>query len=152
MRRTSQRGSQAVEFGLVLPFMILIIFTVIDFAFLSYNKSVITNASREAARRGITLSASTWDPSEIRQVACNYARGALITLGDGTSEPDCSGSADPVISVVPATAPGFNTPVTVTVNYTVRGFSLGTWWNLGVGDPSIGSPVVLSATTQMNHE
>lgn len=152
MRPSRQTGSQAVEFGLVLPFMILIIFTVLDFAFLSYNKAVITNASREAARRGIILSSAAWNPDNIKQVACNYARGSLITLGAGTTDANCGGSADPVIAVTPAAAPAFNEPVTVTVSYTVKGFSLGTWWNLGSSDPSIGSPVTLSASTQMLHE
>jgi Flp pilus assembly protein TadG len=152
MRSSKQNGAQAVEFALVLPFLILVIFTVLDFAFLAYNKAVITNASREAARSGIILSASAWDPNAVRQVACNYARTALITVGVGTSTAGCTGSVDPVITVTPAGTPGFNTPVTVTVSYTVRGFSMGTWWNLGTGSPSIGSPIVLTASTQMNHE
>ena len=151
--RKRQKGAQVVEFALVLPFMILVIFTVLDFAFLAYNKAVITNASREAARRGITLSAatSTWN-NDVRQVACNYARGALITVGAGTSTAGCTGSVDPTITVSPASAPAFNEPVTVTVSYTVRGFSMGTWWNLGVGPNSVGAPVVLTAQTVMNHE
>jgi Flp pilus assembly protein TadG len=152
MRSFNQRGAQAVEFALVLPFLILVIFTVLDFAFLAYNKAVITNASREAARSGIILSAATWDPAAVRQVACNYARGALITVGSGTSNAACTGSVDPVITVTPTAAPSFNSPVVVTVNYTVKGFSLGTWWNLGVGPSYIGAPLTLTASTEMNHE
>lgn len=150
--RKRQKGAQVVEFALVLPFMILVIFTVLDFAFLAYNKAVLTNASREAARRGITLTGAAWNPNDIRQVACNYARGALITVGAGTSNASCTGDVDPTITVSPTTTPAFNDPVTVTVSYTVRGFSMGTWWNLGVGPNSVGAPVVLTSQTVMNHE
>lgn len=154
MSRQRQRGSQAVEFALVLPFMILVIFAVLDFFFIVYDKAVITNASREAVRRGIILSASAWDPSAIKQVACNYARGMLVSAGAKNTASDCSGANDPVVTVSPGASspPAFNTPVTVTVSYTVRGFSLGTWWNLGTGPSSVGSPFTLTATTQMNHE
>ena len=79
-----QKGTQAVEFALVLPFLILIIFAVLDFGILVYNKAIITNASREAVRSGTVLSGLTWDASRIaliKQVACNYAKSALIKIG-----------------------------------------------------------------------
>ena len=151
MSRTRQRGSQAVEFALVLPFLVLVIFAVIDFGIIAYNKAVITNASREAARRGIILSAATWNTDTIKQVACNYARDALITVSTGTRTSTCSGTADPVVAVTPATAPAFADPVTVTVTYSVNGFSLGTWLSLGTTS-NVGSPLTLTASTQMNHE
>lgn len=151
MRRKKQRGAQAVEFALVLPFLILIIFAVLDFGILVYNKAIITNASREAVRRGIILSAAAWNPATIAQVACNYAGPSLITVNAGTRAADCTGAADPVINVTPVAAPAFNDPVTVTVTYQVQGFSLGTWWGLGTGT-SVGSPLTLTASTQMNHE
>lgn len=154
MQRHRQRGSQAIEFALVLPFLILVIFAVLDFGFLVYNKAIITNASREAARTAVVLTGVPWADrlEEARRVACAYARGALITAGSGTSTEDCTGTRDPEVIVGPNAEPGFNTPVTATVNFTGRGFSMGTWWNLGTGPNSIGSEYTLSATTQMNHE
>lgn len=153
MTRAKQRGSQAVEFALVLPFLILIIFAVLDFGILVYNKAIITNASREAARQGIILTAAAWNPAAVGQVACNYARNALITVSSGTRTATCSGTADPVVTVTPVVlpTPAFGIPVTVNVTYMVRGFSLGTWWGLGTGT-SVGSPLNLTAFTQMNHE
>lgn len=151
MRIKTQRGAQAVEFALTLPFFILIIFAVLDFGILVYNKAIITNASREAARRGIILSAAAWNPATIKQVACNYARNAVITVSTASRADDCTGGADPVITVTPAAAPAFNTPVTVTISYAVHGFSMGTWWGLGTGT-SVGSPITLVSTTEMNHE
>jgi Flp pilus assembly protein TadG len=48
-------GAAAVEFALVLPILILILFGIIEFGFALYNKEVITNASREGARYGIIM-------------------------------------------------------------------------------------------------
>jgi Flp pilus assembly protein TadG len=152
MRKNRQGGSQAVEFALALPFMILIIFTVLDFGILAYDKAIITNASREAARRGVILTATAWDADAIRQVACNYARSAVITVSSGTRTATCTGTADPTITVTPIAAPAFNTPITVNISYPVNGFSLGTWWNLGTGANAVGSAITLTASTQMLHE
>ncbi|WP_211462712.1 TadE/TadG family type IV pilus assembly protein [Collimonas silvisoli] len=152
MDNNKQKGSQAVEFALVLPFLILIIFAVLDFGILAYDKAIITNASREAVRQGIVLSTATWDPATIKQVACNYAKSALITVSSGTRNATCTGTADPVITMTPTATPAFNTPVTVTVSYAVHGFSLGSWWSLGTGASTVGSAITLVSTTEMNHE
>ncbi len=58
MKFKSQRGAQIVEFALILPLLLAIMMLIIDFGFLVYNKAVITNASREAARAGTVLTAN----------------------------------------------------------------------------------------------
>ncbi len=157
-----QKGAQAVEFALVLPVFILILFAVLDFGFLVYNKAIITNASREGARSGVVLSAATWSAAAVRQTACNYARNALITVKTGTTTSTCTGTNDPVINVYSGTtavcpspsgsaAPDFGVPIALTISYPVSGFSLGSWWSLGTGT-SVGSPLTLTACTQMIHE
>jgi Flp pilus assembly protein TadG len=148
----TQKGTQAVEFALILPFFILIIFAILDFGILAYNKAVITNATREAVRRGVILSAAAWDPAAIKQVACNYARDAVITVSNATRNATCTGAADPIVTVSPTASPAFNTPVTVTISYAVRGFSMGTWWSLGTGTTAIGSAITVTSSTEMNHE
>lgn len=161
--RHKQSGAQAVEFALVLPFLMLIIFAVIDFGLLVYNQAIITNASREGARQAVVLTASAWDPARVRQVACDYARSALITVSSGTRTATCTGTADPIIGVFSGpnascptpsgnASPAFGDPVATTITYTVSGFSMGTWYNLGVGANSVGSPLALRACTQMVHE
>ena len=157
-----QKGAQAVEFALVLPFFILVLFAVLDFGFLVYNKAIITNASREGARAGVVLSAATWSAAAVTQTACNYARNTLITVKTGTTNTSCTGTKDPVINVYSGTsatcpspsgntAPDFGVPVALTISYPFSGFSLGTWWSLGTGT-SVGSPFTLTACTQMVHE
>ncbi len=152
MQKVRQQGAQAVEFALVLPFLILILFAILDFGILAYDKAIVTNASREAARNAIALTAATWNTTAIKQVACDYAKTTLITVSSQSRTTTCSGAADPVISVSPAAMPAFGSPVTVTVSFAVKGFSMGTWFSLGTGPSTIGSAITISATTVMNHE
>lgn len=49
------RGAAMVEFVLVAPLLFVLIFGIIEFATLLYNKAVITNASREASRYAATF-------------------------------------------------------------------------------------------------
>lgn len=149
MHRFKQQGSQVVEFALILPFMILVIFAVIDFTLIGYNKAVITNASREAARNGIVLTAGAWNAGNVEQVACNYIRTMLISVGNTPIPDNCTGypglSIEAEADVEP---PVFNTPIRVQVSYTVRGFSMGNW----IGDGVLGAPLLLTAETVMRHE
>jgi Flp pilus assembly protein TadG len=46
----SQRGAAAVEFALVVPVLIVLIFGITDLGLMFNNQSVVANASRDAAR------------------------------------------------------------------------------------------------------
>ena len=151
MNNKHQRGAQAVEFALVLPFFLVLLLLIIDFGFLAYNKAVITNASREAARVGTVLSGTPWTTSAVASVACNYAKSALITTGSGTHTATCGGSADPVITVEKPNGnvpPKFGDPVQVKVEYTYRGL-LTSFMGTTIESSQI---LKLTATSTMNHE
>jgi len=80
----NQNGGAAVEFALILPLLIFLIFGIIEGGLFLYNQHIITNASREGARAGII---STTDPyrvsdDEIRNVVRQYAENYLITFGN----------------------------------------------------------------------
>ena len=147
MKLKSQSGSQILEFALLLPFFLLIIFLIIDFGFLAYNKAIITNASREAARQGSILTATPWSAANVAAVACNFARNSLISTRSGTRTATCSGTADPVIVVLPNAPPNFNTPITVQITYVYSGFLTSTTTFLLRVDPW-----TLAASTRMNRE
>ncbi len=149
MKRQPQRGAQAVEFALVLPFFLVLLLLIIDFGFLAYNKAVITNASREAARAGTVLSGTPWTTTAVALVACNYAKSALITTSSGGHTAQCGGSADPLIAVTNPNGnvpPKFGDPISVTVNYTYQGLLT------SFMGATINSPWDLHATSTMNHE
>ncbi|MDH3880068.1 MAG: pilus assembly protein [Desulfobacteraceae bacterium] len=49
----NERGAAAVEFAIVLPVLVMFVFGIIEFGIVFYNKAMVTNACREAARAAI---------------------------------------------------------------------------------------------------
>ena len=80
----SQKGATAVEFAIILPLLLLLIFGIIEFGLLLFNRHVITNAAREAARAGIVVRIPRLSNAEIETVARNYCEQYLVTFGAGT--------------------------------------------------------------------
>ncbi len=110
-----QKGVAAIEFAILLPVLLVIIFGIIEFSILLYDKQVITNASREGARIGIDIDVDGSTRStagEITSVVTNYVASNLITFGTPNT---------PVTTVTPADlsgmARGDNLTVTVSYNY-----------------------------------
>jgi Flp pilus assembly protein TadG len=103
-----QQGAAATEFALVLPLLIILVFGIIEFSVLLYDKAMITNASREGARAGIVYSyPDRITDAEIKSVINTYCKNYLITFGSGTLQ-------DPVIA---RTGSSSGDSLTVTVRY-----------------------------------
>lgn len=77
----NQRGTSAVEFAIVLPLLVVFIFGIIEFGLVFYNKAMVTNASREAARTGIVYRDPPVTVVEIQSVVDNYCGGLLVSFG-----------------------------------------------------------------------
>lgn len=84
----NQKGAAAVEFVVVLPLLLMLIFGMIEFGLLIYNKAMITNASREAARAGVVYATNPNDGSlarrslaDLEQIVNYYCAQYLITFG-----------------------------------------------------------------------
>ena len=75
--RNRQGGAAAIEFAAMLPFLVILAFGIIEFGIMFFNKAVITNASREGARAGITGITNT----QIETIVKNYCNANLINLG-----------------------------------------------------------------------
>jgi Flp pilus assembly protein TadG len=141
-----ERGAAAAEFAIILPVLILLLFGMVEFGMLLYNKQVLTNASREGARAGIVIEVPKKTTADIKQIIKDYC-----------NNPDGTGNQDPLLinfsglnnviddSNIDITgAQGlFGTDLTVTVKYTYSFFVLS---NLGF------APLDLTATTIMKHE
>ena len=54
----NKRGTAIVEMAIVLPLLLIILFGIVEFGVMLYDRQVITNASREAARAGIVQAVS----------------------------------------------------------------------------------------------
>lgn len=98
--RRRVKGVAAVEFALVVPFLLVVLFGIIDFGFMLYDKAVLTNAAREGARAGIVLSNPPVTSARITQVAHDYCRARMIRLsGSGECEVRVNPPANPVSQV-----------------------------------------------------
>jgi Flp pilus assembly protein TadG len=102
-----QSGGAAAEFAILLIFLVMLLFGIIEFSLILYNQAVITNASREGARAGIVFTnGPRVTATDIEAVVNAYCAQYLITAPPmGT----------PNITVTPGTDPG--DPLTVRVQY-----------------------------------
>ncbi|WP_223502738.1 TadE/TadG family type IV pilus assembly protein [Pseudomonas sp. BF-R-24] len=135
--RKKQQGLAAIELSLVLPVLFLILFLTMEFSIALYNKAIITNASREAARAGIVLKSPKLTTAQIQSVANNYLGSYLITFGS---------SVTPAVSVTQANGGLFGTSLTVQVTYQYSTMILGGILHV------VDNPMNLSATTVMLNE
>ena len=135
-----------MEFALVLPVLMMIIFGIIEFGFIFYDKAIVTNASREGARRGIvyrtdvdTNSVIAVSVGEIQNTVRNYCESYLVSLGTGSANvlPPATVTGDCAV-------PGSS--LTVTVNYPY------TFLLLPNFAESLAPAITLSATTVMRCE
>jgi len=79
-QRLVTKGTSAVEFALILPVLILILFGIIEFGVIMYDQQVITNAAREGARRGIVQASPRISKEKIQEVVNIYASPYLISF------------------------------------------------------------------------
>jgi len=80
-----ETGGSMVEFALISPLLFLILFGIIEFGLLLFDKAVLTNACREGARAGIVFSDPRPSSDEIKQVVVDYCRGYLISFSADSS-------------------------------------------------------------------
>ena len=133
----AQRGTATVEFGLLLPLLLLIVSGIVEFGMALYDKAVITNASREGARAGIVARNPLLTDAQIRQVVNQYAQSALVSFGSNPVPPQV---------LIQKGSLGGDSTLQVTVSYTFQGIGLGSLLQ------SLGQPMVLQATTAMVYE
>ena len=83
-----------VEFAFVAPLFFMLLFGIIEFSVILFDKATITNASREAARAGIVFRAGdrtlggadlVTETIQIKSVVNNYASSYLVSLGGAAS-------------------------------------------------------------------
>jgi Flp pilus assembly protein TadG len=136
----NERGVVALEFVLVLPFLLIILFGIIDTSLVLCDKAVITDAAGEAARAGVVLRALPLNQSQIQSVALSYAQNNLVTGGTATT---------PVVSVTPSGAcasAGSGNPIQVAITYTYQGLILGSALS------SLTGPITVTAVAVKNCE
>jgi Flp pilus assembly protein TadG len=88
-RKFNEKGAAVVEFAVVVPLLLVLVFGIIEFGILLYNKAMLTNASREGARAGIVMRVSEprWSTAEITDVVKSYCEEYLITFDPAKPSP-----------------------------------------------------------------
>jgi Flp pilus assembly protein TadG len=75
--RLSRRGTAAVEFAVVAPLLMLLVFGMVEYGRLVMVQQVLTNASREGARTAI-LAGSNAD--SVQQLVVDYCEAAGVRI------------------------------------------------------------------------
>ena len=130
-------GYAAVEFTLLLPLFLVLVFAVVEMGSAWYARQVLVNASREGARLGSLFNQDGLSNLEVE----NHVQDVLDQAGFAMPVDITATGADGL--------PGSLVTVVVTAQYQMN--VLGALIpNLGDGDES--GEVTLSATTVMRHE
>ena len=130
--RRNRRAAAAVEFAVVAPVFFLLVLGMIEYGRMVMVQQVITNASREGARRAVLDGATT---AEVQTTVNDYLTSGSIS----------SASATVTVSPNPPSNAEFGDPVTVTVSIP---FSQVSW----LPSPMYLGGKTLSATTVMRRE
>ena len=150
----NQKGATAVEFALILPLLITLIFGIIEFSLCVFNYHIITNAAREGARAGIVARPpmQRLSNADISDVVIDYAAKHLITFGSDVLTVD-DVEIKPIYDITDVDADVFDPLVNrcilfecdleVEVNYEYKFLFLS---SLGIG------PIDLHATSLMKME
>ena len=128
--RRNRRAAAAVEFALVAPLFFLFVFAMIEYGRMVMVQQVITNASREGARKAVLDGATT---ASVTTTVNDYLAAGSITGATVTVAPN------------PPTNAEFGDPVTVTVSI---GFNQVSW----LPSPMYLGGRTMIATTVMRRE
>src|SRR3954452_19389663 len=82
--RKRRRGAAAVEFAVVLPLFVVLVFGMIEYGRMVMVQQIITNASREGARRAVLDGAT---PSTVQAAVTTYLTDAAISGGRTAVDP-----------------------------------------------------------------
>jgi Flp pilus assembly protein TadG len=146
----AEQGAIAVEFALVLPVLLLLVFGIVDFGHAWYMRHLMSDASREGARYGTRYltdaSGHRILPKNLNPTVANYV---LQTWGLTSRLP-----ADASPTVVPSGAAATETNASILAgeDFIVTITATKTWFVLGSLIPGLGSSKTLNVTTTMTCE
>ena len=125
-RRRDQRGAAAVEFALVTPVFLVLVFGIIGFGFIFAQQMALINAARQAGRLAVVNNSTCTDIWNEVKTAANSLNmngsSATFSVGVGSSysaaqaNQKCAGAS----SVVPCKDSVTGDNLYVTVRYTSR--------------------------------
>lgn len=139
--RQKNSGTTIVEFAVVASLFIAIVFAIIEFGLFVYNKQMLTNASREAARKGIVMRTPRVSDAEIIQTVNRYTNNYLLSSDQNSNVS---------VSITPPQAARtgniFGTELVVRATYPHKFFILSGFSRFGL------KPITIEAETRMRME
>ncbi|MFI4874426.1 MAG: TadE/TadG family type IV pilus assembly protein [Blastopirellula sp. JB062] len=98
MYRSKRTGAAVVEFAIVAPLFFLLVFGMIEYGRMVMVQQVITNASREGARRAVLDGATTSDVVATVEefLAQASVSGDNLVINVNPNPPDSAHNGDPV--------------------------------------------------------
>jgi Flp pilus assembly protein TadG len=107
-----ERGAAALEFALVLPLLVMMLFGIIDFGRLLYAQVTLTQAAREGARQDALANALALSTGTIQSSTAAAASNLGLTASNVTVTPCPAGSTQTTQAVVTVTYTfSFDTPL-----------------------------------------
>jgi Flp pilus assembly protein TadG len=153
LKMGDKTGVSAVEFAIILPLLLVIIFGIIEFGLVLFNKQVITNASREGARAGIVARNPRINPNDIEGIVKAYTGTYLITFGSDKTTYVTSVVSDPLGNVKTTDEAVFEDTLEVTVDFNYEFLIFDAILSLVSGGEGNGwGTLPLSARTLMRYE
>ena len=143
--KENERGASAVEFAIVLPLLVLILWGIIEFSILLYDKAMITNLSREAARAAIVFGNRDLDQATLQAWVDSDPRvsGILARCKDQLISFKPGGGVQPPDIEVKEAIAGVGNTVTIDVTYYYHWLYFPNWF---------GATKELTARTSMRRE
>jgi hypothetical protein len=147
----SERGGIAVEFAIVFPVVMLLVFGVIDFGHAWYMRHLMSDASREGARYGtryqtVGSTTSRLLPKNLSPTVTDYL---LNTWGLTHLLPS---DADPQVVLGGPAATETNASILAGEDFSVTITATKNWFVLGKIIPGFGDSTMLSVSTTMTCE
>ena len=128
----TNRGTAAVEFAVILPVFLMLVFGVVELGSAWYRKQMLVNASRVGARMGSLLNDTSNSSAQVQAAVTQYLQTAGYPGAFTVAATGIDGNA------------GDQVQVTVTSNYQLP--------VLGRLVPGSASSVALKGVTVMRHE
>ena len=102
LRSKKEEGSGLVEFAILAPLFVVLLFGLVEFGLALYNKGVVTNASREGARFGVVYATPRKTEGEIIARVQEYLTKSGFTDTANINVTGAQGSSGSPLSVTVA--------------------------------------------------
>jgi TadE-like protein len=153
-----ERGGIAVEFALIIPALLLLVFGIVDFGHAWYMDHLLSNASREGARYGtrfVKVGNDRLLPQNLTPSISDYVKNTSEENGGKGGWGLAALLPTDANSVVTPTGPGWTETVSTALagkDLTVTVTARKSWFVIGKLIPGLGSYKDLSVRTTMKCE